>query len=359
MKRISIVCPVHSADRVNRVLFDLCAIEIVNALEAHTRRRCAYTTKLHRESESATHHFVLSPFDEIAPEHKSFFEGLTPLPVLVEPKELDAALHGFDLDAVSTEARELDDIRKRAERRLVEVRGQMEALAPVADVPFHVADLRRPKYSLVLLGTIPLKQVDSLKARADAPKSFAWEVVPVAAEFRAGGGGSKQAAVKADRARILAACLAEDELAMRKTLASEQFEEIALPEIRGSVRDRIRELEGDHAACIEEIEDVRRRIAAMTKHRRALQVLAGHWDGARRAQKAKGDAIEGQWVHLSAAIAATRSGAWKERFARTRRKRSLPRTRRRAKPCQSITSPRIVRPIHMLINLFDFRRTRR
>jgi V/A-type H+-transporting ATPase subunit I len=361
MKRISIVCPVHSANRVNRILFDLHAVEIVNALNAHSD--AADALKHHEASSEEPElqlnkiHLVLALLEEVAPEHKSFFEGLTPLPVLVEPRELDAALHSFDLDAIYDEAHSLDDIRKRAERRLAEVRAQRDALAPLADVPFHVADLRRPKYARVLLGTIPQKQVESLKTRTDAPKSFAWEVVPVAAAFRAGEGGSKQAAVKADRARILAACLAEDEPAMRKTLASEQFEEIALPEIPGSVRDRIRELEGDSAASRDEIEDVRRRIVAMNKHRRALQVLAGHWDGVRRAQKAKGEAIEGRWVHLVSGYCRERDlarveGALHKDAPEAQLSAEDP-AAGEAVPV-SITSSRIIRPIQMLVNLFGF-----
>ncbi|MBM3289769.1 MAG: hypothetical protein FJY92_06420 [Candidatus Hydrogenedentes bacterium] len=359
MKKVTIVCPVPSAHRVNRVLFDANAVEVVNAMDPC--HGAGEPFKLHEAStDDSDQHLakvklVLSLLDEVAPEQKSFFEGLTPLPVLVEPAELDKTLHSFDLGAVFDEARTLDDIRKRAERRLTEVKGQIDALAPLADVPFHVSDLHRPRYSRLILGTIPTKNIETLRTRADLPASFAWEVVPVAQAFRAQDGKDAASAVKSDRTRILAACLVDDEPAARRALAAEQYEEIALPDIAGSVRDRVRELEGDRAACQDELQDLRRRIGEMTKHRRALQVLEGHWDGVRRANKAMGDAIEGRWVHVICGFCRERDLARVEQALRKEVPQAVV-TAEDPAPGDavpvSITSSKTIRPVLMLINLF-------
>lgn len=361
MKRISIVCPVHAADRVNRLLFDLGVVEIVDALDTHNEAEHGGALKRHEApvDDADRHlnkiHAVLSLIDEVAPEQKSFFEGLTPLPVLVEPHELVAVLHGFDLDSIYDQARALDDLRKRAERRLVEIRGQIDALAPLADVPFHVSDLRRPKHVRVFFGVIPHDQLGVLTTAAGLPASFTWEVVPVAAAFRAGDGKTGQKTGKTDRVRILAACLVEDEAAVRRALASAQFEEITLPDVPGSVRDRVRELEGDLAACREEIETVRGQITALARHRRELQVLDGHWDSVRRAQLAKSAAIEGRWVHLISGYCRERDLPRVERELR----KAVPQAEISAedpKPGEavpvSLTTARNIRPIQMLINLF-------
>lgn len=359
MKKVMIVCPVHAAHRVNRVLFNANAVEVVDALD---RCRDAGEPFKHHEAstDEADHQLakiklVLSLLDDVAPEHKNFFEGLTPLPVIVEPAELNKTLHTFDLDTVHDEARTFDDIRKRAERRLVEVKGQIDALAPLADVPFHVADLRRPKYSRLFLGTIPTKHIETLKSRDDMPASFVWEVVPVAEAFRANDGKDAPAEVKADRTRILAACLVDDEAAVRRALAAEQYEEIALPDIAGSVRDRVRELEGDRAACHEELEDIRKRITDMAKHRRALQVLEGHWEGVKRAHKAMGEAIEGRWVHVICGFCRERDLAQVEQALRKEVPQAVV-TAEDPAPGEavpvSITTTKNIRPIQMLINLF-------
>ncbi|NUM55849.1 MAG: V-type ATP synthase subunit I [Candidatus Hydrogenedentes bacterium] len=359
MKKVTIACPVHSANRVNRALYDANAVEVVDALDVHENAREFF--KHHEASidESDQHtikiKLVLTLLNEVAPEEKGFFEGLTPLPILVEPSELSKTLHSFDLDSIHDEARSLDDIRKRAERRMAEVRGQIDSLAPLADVPFHVSDLRRSKYSRVFFGTLPAKNIESLKTRTDLPGSFAWEVVPAAAAFRADGGTDAKASAKSDRARILAACLVDDEPAARRALAAEQFEEIVLPQISGSVRDRVRELEGDYAACLDELDEIRKRITAMTKHRRALQVLEGHWDGVRRAKRAMGEAIEGRWVHMVCGYCRERDLS---RVEQTLRKDVPEAVLFAEDPAPgepvpvSITSSRNIRPIQMLINLF-------
>src|SRR5690606_27478297 len=35
MKKITVVCPVHAAHRLNRTLYELCAVEIVNAVQTY------------------------------------------------------------------------------------------------------------------------------------------------------------------------------------------------------------------------------------------------------------------------------------------------------------------------------------
>ncbi|MDZ4858537.1 MAG: V-type ATPase 116kDa subunit family protein [Candidatus Hydrogenedentes bacterium] len=357
MKKISIVCPLHSADRVNRLLFDLRAVEIVDAFDTHSEARGALTRHVASTEEPEQHlnkvHYVLSLLDEIAPIQKSFIEGLTPLPMLVEQKELDADMHGFSLDALYEEARALDDARKSAERGLTEVRGQLDAIAPLADVTVHVADLMRLKHTRVFFGTLPIRQVDAFKTRADLPKSLAWEKLP--AHKLESNGRTAQAAIKSDRVRIVAACLIEDVAAVQRALASEQFEEIPLPDVPGSVRDRIRELEADQASFVEEVERIRRRIKEMAAHRRALQVLDGYWAGARRAQQAKSSAIDGRWVHVITGYCRNRDLPTVQSVLR----KDVPEADLTAEDPQpsdavpvSITSGPNVRPIQMLINLF-------
>ena len=122
MKKITAVCPVHAAHRLNRTLYELCAVEIVNAVQTYGeagdgfRQYDISTEECDRQLSKIN--LCLALIDEFAPEQKGFFEGLTPLPLLVESKELNDALHSFHLDAIYEEVRALDDARKGAQRRL-------------------------------------------------------------------------------------------------------------------------------------------------------------------------------------------------------------------------------------------------
>ena len=359
MKKLTVVCPVHAAHRLARALYGLRAVEVVDAVE--TYGETAGALERHPVSTETCDieinkiNLSLALIDEIAPEKKGFFEGLTPLPLLVDPKELESVLHGSRLDAVHDEARALDEARKRVDRRTAEIRAQIDALAPFADVPFSIADLRRPQRMRILFGNIPKRQADGLAAAPGLSEKIAYEIVPAAKALRAGDTAAAAPAAKADTARVLVAFLPEDEDAVRRLLAAELFEEVPLPNVPGTVRDRMRELEGDLAACAEELDGVRERVVALAKHRRALLVLRGHWDGARRQAAAHSETLQGRWVHVLTGYCRARD---LDRIEKTLQKEVPEAAVMSEDPAVdddvpiSITLPKLVRPVYMLISLF-------
>ena len=352
MKKITVVCPVHAAHRLNRTLYELRAVEIVNAVQTYGdtgdgfRRHDVSTDECDQHLSKIG--LCLSLIDEFVPEQKSFFEGLTPLPLLIDPKELEAARHSFQLEAIHEEARALDETRKTAERRAAELRAQLDSMLPFVGVPFAVSDLHRTRRVRVVFGTMPSKQMDALRNRTDLGDVLAWEVVPSVEP-------KETARAKDGVARILAAFLPENEDAARRALAGEQFEELPLPNVPGKVRDRVRELEGDIAECNDAIATVRARVIELAKHRRELLVLRGHWDGVRRQMLAHGESLQGRWLNVLTGYCRERDLAGVEQKLH---KEVTEATVIAEDPATgddvpiSISLPKLVKPVYMLISLF-------
>lgn len=359
MKKLTILCPVNAAQRLNRTLFNLGTVEVVDALAMH---RDAEGALKHREVSTeecdlqlTRINFVLSLIDEFAPEQKGFVEGLAPVPLIIEQREVDEAIRKVDLAELYKEAQALDDARKHAERRISEVSAQLEALAPLANLPFALGDLRKPTRVRLVLGSIPAKNLDSLKNRRETAELIAWERVADAATLRSGDGDSESGTGKTDRVRIVAAFLPDNEDAARRALAAEQFEETALPTFPGTIRDRIRELTGDRAESVEQLNQVRDRVTEMSKLRRTLHVLKAHWEGVRRRLLAGGSAIEGRWVHVLTGYIRERDIPQLEAALR----KEIPEAgvayedpRPGDNVPVSLSLPPMVRPVKMLVNLF-------
>ncbi len=364
MKKVTLLCPVHAADRLNRTLHDLGIVELSDAQRVHADtigvlNHCPTNTAvgdLHLSKIS----FILNLIDELLPEKKSFVQGLTPTPLIVEPEELTRAVGHVDLNALFTQAQEIDDAHKGAERRIAEVDNQLEALKPFHDLSINVTDFKNTTRVTLIFGTLPTARLDALAARKDAEDAFAWEIVVPGIALRSdapknGGDHGRKLATQGKRTRIVAAFLPEDAATARQILASEQFEEVPLPNVPGKVRDRIRELQGDRNAAEEQLRLANARVAELTGHRHELQVLRAHWDSMRRQEMGRSEAVAGRWIHMVTGYTRARDV---EKLGLTL-KREVPEVvLSTEEPVAgesvpvSITLPKLIRPVQMLVNLF-------
>ncbi|GMV91786.1 MAG: hypothetical protein AMXMBFR82_15640 [Candidatus Hydrogenedentota bacterium] len=363
MKKVTILCPVGSSRRLNRALHTLGTVELVDASphleeagEALSRKEVS-TEQTDLQLQKL--HLITGLIDEFAPEEQSFLEGLTPLPLVIEPKELDEAIRSYDLDGTYEIAHDLDDAYKRAERRMSEIQAQLETLAPLEDLPLTVSDLKSPVHVRMQLGTIPARNLEDFKGNPAVQAILAWESVASGQASRQKQNGSKNGgsgtAGQSDAVRVVVTYLLEDENSARRLLAESQFEEIPLPDIRGKVRDRIRELNGDFNECERQIDHVREEAIKLAASRRTIKVLTAYWESTRKRQLARGITAEGRWVHVTEGYTRARDVCELQRMLQ----RELPETSliiRDPEPGEdvpvSITLPKLVRPIQMLVNLF-------
>ncbi|MBI4556825.1 MAG: V-type ATP synthase subunit I [Candidatus Hydrogenedentes bacterium] len=365
IKKVAIVCPATAVQRLIKTLHELGIVEIIDALEQFDEAKGKLQRQEVSTEESDTHlqqiNLVLSLLDTFAPEKKGFFEGLTPLPLVIEPRELQETLQSFDLEAHYATAHELDEIQRNAERKISEVQNRLKELAAFEDIPFSVQDLKRLHRIRLLLGFIPAKHLEALGQDEAVRKWLAWDVVVPGQLLRKDAGANLDRPVKelaatlGDPLRIIAAFQPENEEAARKALAAHEFEEIPLPEIPGKVRDHVRELKGDLAECEEQIAQIKTKVLDLSKHRRALGVLKAFWESNRNRRLALTSSAAGKWVQLLTGYV---------------REKDLPRleeTLRRAFPEASysvsnpapeesvpvsLSLPHFVRPVQMLVDLF-------
>ena len=364
MKRVTVLCPVQSAQRLNKTLHDLGTVELVDALQAHQDAEGALKREQVSTEEADVRlqklHVVLGLIEQFSPETQSFLEGLTPLPLVIEPAELDDAIQHFDLDATYAIAQDLDDSYKRAERRMSEILSQIESLSPLEDVPISVADLKSPRRVRLLFGTIPTRSLGGFGQNPEVLDLMAWDIVAPGVALRKdapqnGGARGRALATKSDSTRIVVAYLPEEESAVRHALAAEQFEEITLPDIAGKVRDRIRELTGDYAECEAQVNHVREETVKLARFRRQLKVLSAYWESNRSRIAARNNTIEGRWVHVVEGYTRDRDVKRLEQ-ALHRELSEASVIVRDPEPGDnvpvSITLPPLLRPIQMLVNLF-------
>jgi len=300
MKRLTIVCEADAAQRLAKNLHEMGVVELTDAeqqcgdVSDRLRRILVSTDDCDRELQKIG--LILGLLDTFAPEQKSFVAGLATVPLVIDPKELDEAIHKFNLDEYYDLALKLDDIHRRAERAIGDILNRRKDLFPIEGLPFALDDFHKPKRVRLIFGTIPVRGLESLATHDKAGSLLAWQRVISAQD--ASQNDRRKGMRQNETGWIVAAFLREDEADARRVLLENQFSEITLPAFRGTVRDHLRELNEDLGIERGQIDEVARQVRGFAHTRRTLTILKAFWDGRRRFALARSNTLSGAWVHV-------------------------------------------------------------
>lgn len=286
--------------------------------------------------------YLLGLVDQFAPEPKSFVAGLAPVPVLVDPKELHAAVQNFTLEEEFLRAQELEERYRHHERALAAMEQELAQLRPFAGVsaPLSaVCKLRRIRARLV---EVP-KKIDAqfLQETATVP-SLTFECL-----------------ADSTPPRYWLAYLQEDDAAVAGLLKQLRIAEVPLPRVEGTVGERMRKLEEDLAQTRGAQQALLEKLRALGQFRRTLVLLKAHWDNEHRKQQAHGLVMTGQWLGvLSGYIRERDLHALQSLISREFDSASLivEVPGREEDVPVSITHSRFVRPISLLVNMYGLPR---
>jgi len=306
---------------------------------------------------------ILNLLDTLAPEKQSFFEGLTPLPLVVEAGEVDKTVKEFDLESHFVTASKLDDQYRRTERLLSDIRTRLEELIPWEDLPFAVTDLSKPQRTALILGHLPADRLHHIPDSGELWSRVAWEIVLPGPLMRkeVSREDLKKAEVEATSVgaktvRVVFACLKEDEQVLRKSLSELGFEEMMLPQVHGKVRDQIRELKGDLAEYEQRLVDIRKQVEGMRHLRRSLVILKAVWLSNRNRRLASAKALHGKWTHVLCGYVREQDASALEKAFKQEHPDALlifedPDPKEEDIPV-SLSAPKWVRPIGLLVEMF-------
>lgn len=359
IKKITILCASHASSRLMRAIHDLGVVEITDATESFEGAQGC----LERDQGSAEEvernlqrvGLVLSLLDTFAPEQTSFVAGLAPVPLVVDPRELDEALHRLDFETHYSVAAELDDLYRQTERAIADVQSHMKELEPLEELPFALKQFHSAQRVRLVYGLLSPKRLEALEQDPEAARLMAWEAVTHGAALRKNGSGVPVPPKKGESRPLLFAFLPEDEDAARKLLAAHGLEEIALPALPGKVRDHIREYREDLVTLHARMDDIRARVEALAPHRRLLKILRAYWEGMRRLNLARSQGLCGKWVHVCTGYVRAQdldllSGVLQHQFPEASLLVEDPAPGEDVPV--SLSLPPAVRPIQMIVNLF-------
>jgi len=306
VKKISIISPVASGQRLMKALNRLGAIDITDAGEniGPEKGHLTYQPVSTEESDEILHKidFILNLINTHAPEEENFFKSLAPVPHVVEQHEVVEVLNTYDLEGRYRLAHELDETYRRAERARGELLNKCKELESLSDLPYDMGHFKGLKRTCLFIGSLPKKNLTRLETVREQLQTFVWEeIIPLSLpdEFSADSilkqeEGKKQS----EYTRILCACLIEDYERVIKALSEIEFKLIELPHIPGRVYDHILELNGDVAELDARMEETARKIHALASERRSLVILKAFWLANKNQQIAEGKAIQGKWLRL-------------------------------------------------------------
>jgi V/A-type H+-transporting ATPase subunit I len=312
VKKVTLIGPRDSHDRLMRTINRLGVMQVTDLKEiqesgAPSLRSCDVRTegvdeKLQRID------FILNLMNLLSPEKQGFVEGLTPVPLVTSPQELQSVVDKLDLEQTFRDAGDLDDRYRSAERVMGEIESELKDLAPLSDLSFNMADVHFPVKTRLVLGYLPRKNLSLLGESSEPWSRVAWEKVKPGRAQESITACSREPApssgVAEERVRMVFAFLPEDSGDIRKDLASIGFDEIQLPKLSMKVSERIDELRSDLAAYKQKVGDVVEKVKSLAQGygagegRRSLLILRAYWQNVRETVLASTKGVEGKWVHV-------------------------------------------------------------
>lgn len=309
IKRVTLLSPRNSHPKLMETINHLDVMEVTELQELQEShepllRSCDANTedvdeKLHQID------FILNLMNNLSPEEQTFVQGLTPIPLVTTPEELQSVLNQVDLEQQFSYANELDEKYRSADRLTSEIKNELMELEPFSDLSFSMADFFRPVKTRLVLGYLPRKNLTLLSESKEPWNRAAWEEIRPemkSALFTAPSEGAVPSS-RAEWVRMVFAFLAEDSNGVRKALAAIEFEEIQLPELSMKVSDRIEELRSDLAEYQQKANEVVEKVKSLTwnsqlgEGRRSLLILKTHWQNVKDTLLASKKGVEGKWVH--------------------------------------------------------------
>ncbi|MHB8110370.1 MAG: V-type ATP synthase subunit I [Syntrophorhabdaceae bacterium] len=307
IKKLIILSPVQSNKRIMRTISSLGVVDVTDAGE---HLAVEQNKDLLKSKNPSTEDIddVLRKIDTIlnllksrAPEEQGFFEGLTPVPQLIDKEDLRYATEIYDLDGQFRFASELDDVLRRNERTRTDLENQLAALLPLADIPFQMEDFHRPRKVGIIFGYIPRANLPQLDRPSYPWRTIAWELVqgsPDKEDDPAIPQGPRIVRNIKDAERIIVAYLKDDADEVKRGLSKLSFVEVPLPGFSGTIADHIKEIKGDIAELSIKIEENIVKVRAFVPDRRTLITLKAFWAAIKNERLAMSKTLGGKWVHI-------------------------------------------------------------
>ncbi|NLT24965.1 MAG: hypothetical protein GXX82_18155 [Syntrophorhabdus sp.] len=308
IKKLTILSPMHSSKRLLRTVSSLGVVDVTDASEGLTDTAPDLRIKgvSTEDIDDILHKIdaILNLLKTYAPEEQGFFQGLTPVPQMIDKQELKNATENYDLAGRSREANELDEILRRSERAKGDIENRLATLMPLCDLSFTMEDFHRPRRVRLLFGHLPRKNLEHLSGPASPLTDIAWEPIEEGSDtcgvypsgFTPAPGGQKTA--NRDNVRVLIAVLADDADEVKDELSRLSFIETGLPDLSGTIGDHVRALEEDLVQLSTTIDETIARVRALASDRRSLIILKAFWTAARNERLALTKTLGGKWVHL-------------------------------------------------------------
>jgi V/A-type H+-transporting ATPase subunit I len=287
---------------------------------------------------------TLAFFAEIDPPQKGLVQSFFPDETYVTREDIAraAATHAFrGYTDMMEDALALKGQLEDAQHRLGTLEHEMEALLLWRDLPLDVSQTLRWKYLSVMTGTVPSASLTALLQRLDAAQ------VPARVEVVA---ESKTAKA------LVVACLRTHENEVRSVLASEGFTEQDLARIGGTAGAVLERL-GDEARHVRaRAGDLRVEVGSALAHRKELLVYREYLINERARLEAGNDLTRTQHCSVvTGFVRADDAGRLQQVCASVDGTVCMTgETTRGDDTPVSITNPRWLKPMEILINMFGY-----
>ncbi|MEN6615449.1 MAG: hypothetical protein ABFD12_02740, partial [Syntrophorhabdus sp.] len=163
VKKLTVISPLKISEHLMKAVSDLGVVHIIDAGEklqddsAHLRMKATST----EDVDEILHKIdsILNLLDMYAPESEGFFQGLAPVPQLIESEELDSVVKNYELDERYLYSEELEELAHRNERNRSETENKLAAITPFRNLSISFERFYNARRFTFLFGYLPSRNL--------------------------------------------------------------------------------------------------------------------------------------------------------------------------------------------------------
>ena len=208
---------------------------------------------------------IFSILKKFVQKKKSLVDGIFPIPLQINWKELNQTLSRIDIESLFEECQSQYEKYLSLQKRQKQLKVELDKLTGFLPLSIEFTQLRSIKHVSFFYCQVSESRWNRFLQNASTNEFFTWQIVSKAKE----------------KLKILLAYLNKDKDDALRILAKFSFKEIPFPAQSGNIKDRCDELALEMSHVIQEQKRIHHHIIELSGEWRSLEILLGYWENER------------------------------------------------------------------------------
>ena len=263
VKKLTMVAPLSIKEEFLDKLYKLRLLHVLDAFpEGNMKEIKRVETETGKpENNIIKLKVIQTTFDRFVKKKKSLFENFFSIPVQVNETEFNNVLNTFNMETLFEDCNQIDNEYHLIINNISKTESELKYLSLFLELPYTIDKLKEMKNVTVRYGSVSKNRINDLWNDEMAKEILTCQVIS-----------------SEKRIKILIFFLKRETAEATKLLEKYSFNQIPIPEITGTLSDRVKSLKSDLVILNEKLKRLKARVLKLHKHRKEVEITLSYWE---------------------------------------------------------------------------------